>query len=414
MENKITFVDKLRDRGFVDQWGFMAFAIAGFVAIASAKWFELDAIWIAVGAVVAMFAYAGVIGRAGTGRVRADQAGDNCYYLGLIYTLASLSYAIATFDPNDTATTIVQGFGVALATTIFGLILRVFFSQGRPDLENVEEQSRLELTEAATQLKTELTGAVRKMKSFATELQQVTQEVHESSTTSMQEFSKTSIEGMREVVETANEAIRSEANDFAARSKRYTTTFDSLLTKLESHGGNLDKIASAHEILISSAASVNDTTQTAQSAIEALEVATGHAVSSAKATAEAAGSADRMMQQLVASSSNLEDSFKAIKTETESQLSQLASGNARTVESAVSSLQEAANRLSAHIAEIGKLHDDARSAMSNQAQVALETTERHNEKLEAELVKSTELTARVHTALVEMTENVAKAVEGAA
>ena len=46
-----------------------------------------------------------------------DQAGDNCYYLGLIYTLASLRNAIATFDPDQNASGIVQT-SCALATTI--------------------------------------------------------------------------------------------------------------------------------------------------------------------------------------------------------------------------------------------------------------------------------------------------------
>lgn len=413
MENKIAFVDRLRDRGFVDQWGFMAFAVIGFAAIVSAKWFELDPIWVAGGAVVAMFGYAAIIARSGTGRLRADQAGDNCYYLGLIYTLASLSYAIATFDPNDTATTIVQGFGVALATTIFGLILRVFFSQGRPDLENIEEQSRLELTAAATQLKTELNGVVRQMKSFATGLQQITQEVHESSTKSMQDFSQTSIDGLRAVVETANEAIRAEANDFAARSKRYTATFDGLLTQLEGHGEILRVIAESHEKLVSTANFASETAQTAQSSIELLATTTDHAVNAARATETASSAAANMIQQLVAASSGLESSIRAIKVETDNHLAQLSAGNARTVESALSNLEEASNSLSNHIAELGRLHDEVSTNLADQTHKALQISKRHNENLEAELSKSLEFTSQVHTALVDMTGKVVKAVEGA-
>ena len=155
MADSITWIDRLRDRGFTDQLGFMIFAVGGFAGIISAKALGIETIWVAIGAVVAMLLYALAIGRQGIGRLRADQAGDNCYYLGLIYTLASLSYAITTFDPNDTATTVVQGFGIALATTIIGLILRVFFAQGRPDLENSEVEARLELTDAVARLKGE-------------------------------------------------------------------------------------------------------------------------------------------------------------------------------------------------------------------------------------------------------------------
>ena len=114
MSSNFATTDRLRDRGFIDQWGFMVFAGLGFIAIFLAKSLGIDTMWVAAGAIGSMIAYAVIIGTRGTGRVRADQAGDNCYYLGLIYTLASLSYAIWTFDPTDTATTIVQGFGLSL------------------------------------------------------------------------------------------------------------------------------------------------------------------------------------------------------------------------------------------------------------------------------------------------------------
>ena len=105
--------DRLRDRGFIDQWGLLGVAGAGVARIVTSKALGIETVWVAIGAVLLMFIYALVIGRAGTGRLRADQAGDNCYYLGLIYTLSSLSYAIFTFDPDGTATTVVQGFGIA-------------------------------------------------------------------------------------------------------------------------------------------------------------------------------------------------------------------------------------------------------------------------------------------------------------
>ena len=218
MSSKITWSDRLHDRGLVDQWGFMAFAVLGFAVIISSKLLGAGTAWVAVGAVAAMLCYALLVSRAGTGRLQADQAGDNCYYLGLIYTLASLSYAIANFDPANTASAIVQGFGIALATTIFGLILRVFFSQGRPDLENVEAEMRLEITEAARQLKGELNGVMISMNDFSRHFQQSMEELHKATTSSIEKFSRASLEGLKAVSEGAAETIRHEANDFVARS----------------------------------------------------------------------------------------------------------------------------------------------------------------------------------------------------
>src|SRR5690606_32166208 len=98
--------------------------------------------------------------------------------------------AIATFDPNDTASTIVQGFGIALATTIFGLILRVFFNQGRPDLENVEEQARLELTDASSRLKAELNQAVGHLNDVVARARQAIAEMNDASTASIAQFTE--------------------------------------------------------------------------------------------------------------------------------------------------------------------------------------------------------------------------------
>ncbi|RYF50796.1 MAG: hypothetical protein EOO27_31115, partial [Comamonadaceae bacterium] len=67
----------LEERGWIDRWGFLLFAFGGAASILIAK---------AAGAAIAMVAYAFVVQTSGTGRLRADQAGDNCYYLGLIYT----------------------------------------------------------------------------------------------------------------------------------------------------------------------------------------------------------------------------------------------------------------------------------------------------------------------------------------
>src|SRR5690348_9486773 len=107
---RIAFLNKLQERGLADQWGFAFFAAIGSLCIVAAKTFSVPAVWVAIGAIAIMLLYAGLIARYGSGRLRSDQAGDNCYYLGLIYTLASLAYAIFTFDPAHTATTIVQGF----------------------------------------------------------------------------------------------------------------------------------------------------------------------------------------------------------------------------------------------------------------------------------------------------------------
>jgi len=414
MSDRIPLVDRLKDRGFIDQWGFIAFAVIGFAGIVSAKWFEAETVWVAVGAIVAMFGYAIIIGRAGTGRLRADQAGDNCYYLGLIYTLASLSYAIATFDPSDTATTIVQGFGIALATTIFGLILRVFFNQGRPDLENVEEQARLELTEAASRLKGELNGAVRAMNDFSRQIQQSVQEVHAASKAAIEEFTESSIEGLKSVVNSANDAIRGQANDFASRSQRYSETFDTLLNKLEQHGSSLEKLSENHGALGAAAEAAKLAAESANVSVQALVSSGETAKDSASQAALASQAAQAIAKELSSTVATLELGLKAISEETERQLAQLQVGPADAVAQAMTALKDATAALEEHISEVGKLHANVQADLTAQNEAAITTTKQHNVALEEQLSRSRQLVGQVHSALVDMTEGLARSVEGTA
>lgn len=414
MANKIPLIDRLQDRGFIDQWGFIAFAVAGFAAIVSAKAFGLDTIWVAVGAIFSMLLYALVIGRSGTGRLRADQAGDNCYYLGLIYTLASLSYAIATFDPNNTASTIVQGFGVALATTIFGLILRVFFSQGRPDLENVEEQARLELTEASTRLKAELNGVVRQMNDFSRELQQSMQEMHEAATKNIEDFTKSSVLGLQSVVETANAAMSSESSDFTARSKKYSTSFNALLGKLEQHSATLEHLNTAHSAIASTADAAKDAATSALSIVEALHKTAGGATAAATAAETASAAASHSARQLADTVGAFEESLARIRQETDKQIAELAAGPGTVAANTIATVNSACEALVLQIEQIAALHNNIRNGLADQTSAAVDTSRRHNDELEAELARSRGLVTKVHSALVDMTDSIAKTVEGAA
>jgi len=62
-------------------------------------------------------------------RLREDQAGDNCYYLGFLFTLVSLVLALIAFVDDGGTAKVVENFGIALASTIVGLALRVAFNQ---------------------------------------------------------------------------------------------------------------------------------------------------------------------------------------------------------------------------------------------------------------------------------------------
>ena len=113
--------------------------------------------------IVLMGIYAIVVSAVPRLRVRMDQAGDNAYYLGLLFTLTSMAFALYDFGaladanvPSAGVRQIIANFGIALGTTITGISLRVVLHQMRIDPADLEAVTRIELTEAAERLRTRL------------------------------------------------------------------------------------------------------------------------------------------------------------------------------------------------------------------------------------------------------------------
>jgi len=142
-------------------------------------------------------------------RLREDVTGDNLYYLGFLFTLTSLAYALYVFmlpgrDPED----IVADFGVALVTTILGIFLRQVAVQLREDPVEIEREARLELADAATRLRGVLGTVVLDMNHFR---RQIAQSIEE---------------GMAAVAESASNSVTGTA-------ERFREVTDALLKHIE-------------------------------------------------------------------------------------------------------------------------------------------------------------------------------------
>jgi hypothetical protein len=124
---------------------FLVFVFVGAAYVVWAKLAGVPAVLVTAVPLVLMVVYALALGLARYLRLRDDQAGDNLYYLGFLYTLTSLGVSLWQFSPNEGAEGIVTNFGVAIASTILGVALRVVFNQMRQDPVEVERTARLEL-----------------------------------------------------------------------------------------------------------------------------------------------------------------------------------------------------------------------------------------------------------------------------
>ncbi|OCC05804.1 hypothetical protein BA190_06110 [Labrys sp. WJW] len=152
---------------------FSLFVLAGSAYIIAAKLLHYPAFLVTSVPVAVMVVYALVIVLLRRFRLRLDQAGDNIYYMGFLFTLTSLGVSLYQFQAEGAVEEIVRNFGVAIASTIAGVALRVLFGQMRQDPYEVELASRLELSEATRRVRRELDTIVIEIANFRRSSQQM-------------------------------------------------------------------------------------------------------------------------------------------------------------------------------------------------------------------------------------------------
>lgn len=414
--------DLLDERGWIDRWGFLLFAFVGGAAILLAKSVGLGAIPVAAGAAIAMVAYAFVVQTSGTGRLRADQAGDNCYYLGLIYTLISLAYAIFFFDPATTATTVVQGFGVALATTIMGLILRVFFNQSRVDLVETEDTARIELAEAAGRLKAELQAMTVSMSDYGRETRQVLEELRDEVVGSLTAARRESVAAIGETTSSAGSAIGSiaaeataavtqQSSDALARSRRVTAATEKVVASIERHAEVMGGVERSSEAMATGLAAIEGAADRTQRNLGELATSADRLAATQQALAGGGselGAAVAAMADHVAAFDATAARFDASVA---ARLDEIGAVPADAAGRAADAMAAAVAAIEDRFSEVARRQHALFDDMARAGEEGVATLGRHNAALEQELGRSRDNVAKVHGALVEMTETLVERVQ---
>jgi hypothetical protein len=107
------FFSDMPDRGL-----FAAVVVLGFPLIIGLKLYEFDARLVAAFAVALMIAYGVIAYKIPAVHVRLDRLCDNFYYIGFIFTLASMSAALLQLTRGADIEALLGSFGIALFTTI--------------------------------------------------------------------------------------------------------------------------------------------------------------------------------------------------------------------------------------------------------------------------------------------------------
>lgn len=195
--------------GLVSGLLFFAVVFLGCGYIVFSKTHEFAAFYVTSVPVLIMIAYAAALGLARLFRLRDDQSGDNLYYMGFLFTLTSLAVSLYQFSASGSAEQIVQNFGIAIASTIAGIALRIFFNQMRRDPVEVEHVARLELAEASRKVKRELESTVLEFSYFRRSTQQSLSDAAEEMNLLLKQAKDQFVGQLQDFAVTSSEPIKS-------------------------------------------------------------------------------------------------------------------------------------------------------------------------------------------------------------
>ena len=200
----------------MDKWA-LAFAfLLGTGGIFILKFYETDPFLVVLWSAFILLAYAAAARWVGRQRIEVETIGDNCYYLGFVLTLVSLASTLYLLvragGQTEVIRDVISGFGVALTSTILGIILRVLHIRMSPDMASLDRQTRIELHAAVRNFRTNLSASLRELKHFSVETAQMLSEQRDA----IRGASKEVIESQQQILTVSVEEQMRMMNDMIA------------------------------------------------------------------------------------------------------------------------------------------------------------------------------------------------------
>lgn len=163
-------------RDSLDRIAFILAFVAGTAGSIVLKMMGVHPFGVAGFAAAILCGYALLSWLSGKLMLEPEVLGDNCYYLGFLFTLVSLGYTLYQVAAPGQATAqtdllpeVISGFGVALSSTIVGVFLRVLLMQIRPDIMVRDRETRRELQDQVRDFRVALSESVQDIRTFSTE-----------------------------------------------------------------------------------------------------------------------------------------------------------------------------------------------------------------------------------------------------
>ena len=274
-------------------------------------------------------------------RLDPSQIGDNAYYLGFVLTLASLAYTLYELgskpEISELFGDVIAGFGIALSSTIVGVIVRVILLQYRVDLVAREREIRLKLNDAMRRFHVEVEDVVRGTKYLGTEIRQSLDEHHQ------------------QLAESSGQRIEKLAGEL---STGYQQVLDGIVE--QSKETNRGLVSSTRNSISGAEKVVLETLNTVSVQLQETNAAMKESVHSA---------ADVLKRNLQETSEMMSEGMSGLRTEVRRSIDEISRAHAEDMTRKAELMDEAATSMQA----IGSFARSAQSSISSAEKAVLET-----------------------------------------
>jgi hypothetical protein len=365
--------------------GILTFKVVGVRQAASVLW-----------GISSLLVYGFVVWRSPHFRAREDHAGDGAYYLGFLFTLSSLAFALWEFGngAGDTQA-IIGNFAVALVTTIVGLVLRVLFQQLREDPSEVELEVRLGLQDAAARVKGIL---LQTLEDFSTIRTVIAEEMQAKIPAMLEETLRSFKESQLEAFTAFNARLAESADRFAEAAKASEHQLNLAREGVDKLGASIEqlneRIERAEVPTDSFKRKLSELTTTVENTLGSAEACSGK-------TAKVCDEVDALVARALATAKGLEATCATLDgsvVKVDRLLLQLAASadnvRSKTEEAIAASLS------------VANMHSHTMAAMVEGAEKSFETIRRHEEQIGQAVALSGRAVAKTHDSLASLADTI--------
>lgn len=365
---------------------FIIFTVVGASVIWAMKGLHLPTLLVVLVPIAFIVSYCLLASTVKLFQIKDEQIGDNSYYLGFLYTLSSLSYALWNFSTGDgSPEDIIGSFGVGLWSTIIGIALRVFFAQIRQDPQDIEKETRARIAETASMLTSELHRASLAFNSYTLSLQQSVEEAFQKNSASMNDSFAKSLEKFTQVTDEINAKVNLSFQDLGTNTQQMQAASAKTIKSIESLNNKIERIEAPDELMNNKIRDIFLDLEDSQ-----------------KRLSKTANAQAETVQKIADNSGILFESIKLLNSEM---------NLLRETSMSIESSNQNVVGFSRHVDGLSKTIADLTSSMislDGQQKTVVSSISRHADELEKQLTRSRGYTEETHRALSDMTQTLSE------